>query len=245
VQKLVERNTYTPRDILAHVPGHCDQTLKDLRVRVGVSDLKTVSNNPDATLTAKGQAGQNCHVSVVYVLNMLGKPLMPCKPRKARKLLEKDLAKVVKLTPFTIQLTYRGGEAKQPITLGVDSGFSHIGLSATAKKEELYSAEVQLRDDIVKLNAERKQYRRARRYRKTWYRKKRFLNRGNRPRGWLAPSIQHKLDSHIKAINDVKKILPIREIIIEGASFDIQRIKNPEIQKEDYQKDGQHSLYLL
>ena len=55
----------------------------------------------------------------VYVLNMRGKPLMPTYPAKARHLLEKGKAKVVKRTPFTIQLTYPTGEAKQPITLGV------------------------------------------------------------------------------------------------------------------------------
>ena len=235
MQKLDTRDTYTPTDI-SHVRSNCDQILKDLRERVGVSDLKTVSNNPDATLTAKGQAGQNINVSVVYVLNMQGKPLMPCKPQKARKLLKKGFARVVMQSPFTIQLTHRTGETTQPITLGVDSGFSHIGLSAITQKEELYSAEVQLRDDIVKLNAERRQYRRSRRHRKTWYRKKRFLNRGNKQQGWFAPSIRHKLDSHIKIINEVKAILPITKIIIEGASFDIQKIKNPNIEKEDYQK---------
>ena len=41
---------------------------------------------------------------VVYVLNQNGHPLMPCKPSKARKLLREKRAKVVHLTPFTIQL---------------------------------------------------------------------------------------------------------------------------------------------
>ena len=151
MQKLDTRDTYTPTDI-SHVRSNCDQPLKDLRERVGVSDLKTVSNNPDATLTAKGQAGQNMRVSVVYVLNMRGKPLMPCKPQKARILLEKADAKVIKRTPFTIQLLRPFGETKQPIVLGVDSGYSHIGLSAITKKNELYATEIHLREDIVKLN---------------------------------------------------------------------------------------------
>ena len=33
---------------------------------------------------------------LVYVLNKDGKPLIPCKPRKTRKLLEANKAKVVK-----------------------------------------------------------------------------------------------------------------------------------------------------
>ena len=162
---------------------------------------------------------------VVYVLNRHGKPLMPCHAAKARILLKQGKAKVAQRTPFTIQLLYGSSGYRQPVTLGVDSGYSHIGLSAVTEKKEVYSAEVELRTDIVKLLSERRKYRRARRYRKTRYRKPRFLNR-RRPEGWLAPSIQHKLDSHIKAIEQVKKILPITAINIEVAAFDIQKIKN-------------------
>jgi hypothetical protein len=177
-------------------------------------------------------------VSAVYVLNMRGQPLMPTTPRKARILLKEDKAKVVKRTPFTIQLNYATGETKQEIALSVDSGFENIGLSAITDKKEVYSAEVKLRTDIVKLNSERRQYRRARRNRKTWYRPPRFLNR-KKPEGWLAPSIQHKLDSHIKLINKVKQLLPITKIIIEVAAFDIQKIKNHEISGTEYQNGVQ------
>lgn len=58
---------------------------------------------------------------------------MPCKPRKARLLLKQGKAKVVKRDPFTIQLTIATGEAKQDISLGVDSGSKYIGISATTK----------------------------------------------------------------------------------------------------------------
>jgi len=142
------------------------------------------------------------------------------------------------VSPFTIQLKYITGETKQEITLGVDSGYENIGISAITGKKEVYSAEVKLRTDIVKLNSERKQYRRARRNRKTWYRAPRFLNR-KKPDGWLAPSIQHKLDSHIKLINKVKQLLPTTKIVIEVAAFDIQKIKNPEISGTGYQNGVQ------
>jgi hypothetical protein len=92
--------------------------------------------------------------------------------------------------------------------------------------------------DIVKLNSERRQYRRTRHNRKTWYRKPRFLNR-QKDKGWLAPSIQHKIDSQIKLINIVKRILPITKINVEVASFDIQKIKNPDIDGVDYQNGEQ------
>ena len=101
---------------------------------------------------------------------------------------------------------------------------------------------MKLRTDIVKLNSERRQYRRARRNRKTWYREPRFLNR-KKDNGWLAPSIQHKLDSHIKLIDMVKKILPITKINIEVANFDIQKIKNPDIEGTDYQNGEQSGFW--
>ena len=64
----------------------------------------------------------------VYVLNMHGEPLMPCKPRKARKLLEEEKAKVVNRTPFTIQLLYGSSGYKQQVNLGVDAGSKYIGV---------------------------------------------------------------------------------------------------------------------
>jgi len=209
MQQLEERNTYTPTDI-PHVSGNCDLSL-NREETLSVAGLKTSSNNSDAALIATEHAKQNMSVSAVYVLNMRGQPLMPTTPRKAQNLLKEDKAKVVKRTPFTIQLKYATGEVKQEIALGIDSGYQNIGISAITEKKEVYSAEVKLRTDMVKLNSERRQYRRARRSRKTWCRPPRFLNRKN-PEGWLAPSIQNKLDSHIKLINKVKQLLPITTV---------------------------------
>ncbi len=250
MQKLEERNTYTPTDVPQvrlknpskkdeyHGVFQCSNCGLSLNrgETLSVPDLKTSSNNSDAALSAKkGHAGQDLRVPAVYVLNMRGKPLMPTTPRKARILLKEGKAKVVKRTPFTIQLKYATGEAKQEITLGVDSGYENIGLSAITKKKEVYSADVKLRKDIVKLNSEKRQYRRARRHRKTWYRRPRFINR-KKPEEWLAPSIQHKLDSHIKLINKIREILPVSCIIIEVASFDAQKMQNPEISGIEYQQ---------
>ncbi|OAO79734.1 YgjD/Kae1/Qri7 family required for threonylcarbamoyladenosine (t(6)A) formation in tRNA [Anoxybacillus flavithermus] len=174
----------------------------------------------------------------VYVINKHGNPLMPCSPRKARILLKNKKAKVVKRTPFTIQLLYGSSGYKQPISLGVDTGTKHVGLSATTKIQVLLEAEVQLRTDIQELLATRRQFRRSRRNRNTRYRKARFLNR-KKPNGWLAPSIQHKVDSHIKLVKWVHSLLPITHITVEVAQFDTQKIKNPDIQGAAYQQGEQ------
>jgi len=198
--------------------------------------MTSLYNNLDAALTLKGENMQ------VYVLNHKGKPLMPCSPRTARLLLKENKVLVVKRTPFTIRWTVPTRSYTQPVTLGVDSGFTHVGLSVVSEKEELFAADALLRTDIVKLNSERRQYRRARRNRKTWYRQSRFLNR-KKAEGWLAPSIQHKLDSHIKLIGKVKELLPVTKTIIEVAAFDIQKIKNPDIEGEGYQNGEQAGFW--
>lgn len=241
MQQLSGRDTYTPT-VIPHDRGNCGLSLNAPET-VSVADLKTPDNNPDAALTLKG--GRNLRVSdkiSVFVLNQRGIPLMPCTPRKAKVLLREGKAKVVKRTPFTIQLLCATGETKQPVTLGVDSGYTSIGLSAVSEKKELYSAEVKLRTDIIKLNSERSQYRRSRRYRNTWYRKPRFLNR-KKPDGWLAPSIQNKVDAHLKVINQVKEILPVTHLNIEVGAFDIQKIKNPDMSGTDYQNGEQKGFY--
>ncbi len=178
---------------------------------------------------------------LVYVLSKDGEPLMPCKEAKTRKLLRDGKARVVKRTPFTIQLEWDCECQVQPVTLGVDTGYKNVGLSAVSDDKELFSSEVELRTDIPKLLSERRQYRRTRRNR-LWYRKSRFNNR-TRPEGWLAPSIKHKLDSHIKAVNFVSSVLPVSSITAEAAAFDIQKLKNPDISGVEYQNGEQKDFW--
>ena len=89
---------------------------------------------------------------MVYVLNENGQPLMPTENHaKVRVLLKQGKAKVVNNCPFTIQLLYSSTNYTQPVTLGVDAGSKHIGLSATTEDKELYAADVELRNDISNL----------------------------------------------------------------------------------------------
>lgn len=145
---------------------------------------------------------------------------------KVRRLLKEGKAKVLRRCPFTVQLLYETVNAVQEITLGVDAGSKHIGLSATTETKELYAGEYKLRTDITKNLATRREFRRARRNRKTRYRKPRFNNRvKSKHKGWLAPSIEAKIGSHLKIIEDIHRILPISKIVIETGAFDIQKLK--------------------
>ena len=182
---------------------------------------------------------------MVYVLNSNGQPLMPTKRHgKVRRLLRSGQAKVVNSCPFVIKLLFQAGESLQPITLGVDAGSKHIGLSATTETEELYAGDVELRNDIVDKLSTRREFRRSRRYRKKRYRKARFSNRtASKKEGWLAPSVRQKVESHLTAVNRIHKILPISKIVVEVAAFDIQKIKNPDISGKEYQEGEQMDFW--
>ena len=182
---------------------------------------------------------------MVYVLDIEGKPLMPTERHgKVRRLLREGQAHVVRLQPFTIQLDYESTTYKQEVSLGIDAGSMHIGVSATTEKRELFAAEVILRTDIVKKLASRSELRRTRRNRKNRYRKPRFDNR-RRKEGWLPPSIRNKVGSHLKVIRLVHSLLPVTKTTIEVAQFDAQKIKNDAIQGVGYQQGEQMGFWNI
>lgn len=178
---------------------------------------------------------------MVYVLNSNGQPLMPTKRHgKVRRLLRSGQAKVVNSCPFVIKLLYQVEEIIQSITLGVDTGSKHIGLSATTETENLYAEDVELRNDIVDKLSTRREFRRSRRNRKTRYRKARFSNRtASKKEDWLAPSVRQKVESHLTVVERIHRILPISKMVVEVAAFDIQKIKNPDISGKEYQEGEQ------
>ena len=185
----------------------------------------------------------------VFVLNKHGNPLMPCNPRKARLLLKQQKAVVAKQMPFTIRLLYGSSGYKQPVSLGVDAGSKHIGIAAATEKEVLFAEELTPRNDVVNLMSTRRQNRKSRRSRKTRYRAARFNNRvHSKHKGWLAPSVEVKIQEHITAIKHVQQILPVTEIHVETAEFDPQRMKAMEEGKPlpvgtDYQLGEMYDSY--
>lgn len=161
---------------------------------------------------------------------------------KVRRLLNEGKAKVVKKLPFTIQLLYDSTEFTQPVTLGIDSGSKHVGVSVVANNKELFSGEHVLRDGktgVPNLIEARRSLRRSRRNRKTRYRQARFNNRAKKPshgyNKWFTPTTRTQIAGHEHIIRELKKILPISHIIVECASFDTQLLKNPDINGIGYQ----------
>ncbi len=180
---------------------------------------------------------------MIYVKSKDGKAIMPSeRGGRIGYLLRHGKAHVVSRVLFVVQLDYDSTTYTQNVSLGIDAGSKHIGVSASSEKKELFAAQVELRSDIVKLLSTRRELRRNRRNRKTRYRKARFDNRKKKD-GWLAPSVEQKVDSHLKVIRLVHKLLPITKTTIEVAQFDAQKIKNPDINGEDYQQGEQMGFW--
>lgn len=181
---------------------------------------------------------------MVYVINKQGQALMPTERfGKVRRLLKNSLAHVVCRIPFTIQLDYDTTDYTQPVSLGVDAGSKHIGISATTSEKEMYAADVELRNDIVDKLSTRREQRRTRRSRLR-YRKARFNNRvSSKRKGWLAPSVENKIQTHLTVVEKIHKFLPITNIVVETASFDIQKINNPSISGVEYQQGEQLDFF--
>lgn len=230
MQKLLVELKNTPRDVqLFQVPCSVSSSL-NREETLSVKSKVLANNNPEGTHSQ--HTGRSLK-PLAYVLSMEGTQLMPCSQAKAKRMLKKGGAHVVKIFPFTIRLNFKCKNKVQKTTLGIDSGYENIGFSIVSDTKELLSGIVKLDGKTSKRLLERKMYRRGRRN-KLWYRKPRFLNR-NKKEGWLPPSIQRRYDTHLELIKKLKNILPVSEVIIEKANFDIQKILDPEIQGIKYQ----------
>ena len=189
-------------------------------------------------IAGKGEKMEYENANRVFLLGRDGKPLMPCRPRKARLLLKSGKAFVVKKYPFTIQLKYGSYGYKQKVSLGVDTGQRHIGFAVTSQDKVLHQSEVELRQDVHTNLYTRKIYRRGRRNRKTRYRQARFLNRvhGKRDGLWLPPSVKGKASHNIAWIKRYLAVLPNPDLHIEVGKFDMAKMVNPAISGKQYQE---------
>jgi len=172
----------------------------------------------------------------VFVLDANRKPLTPCKPSLARKLLKVGKAKVFRLYPFTLLLKKKVTEDPQPVTLKIDPGSKVTGLAILLHSSLIWVAELTHRGQAIKTSLEsRRSLRRGRRSRHTRYRQARFLNR-TKPKGWLAPSLRHRVETTLTWVNKLSKLAPVKTIFQELVRFDLQKIENPEISGVEYQQ---------
>ena len=188
----------------------------------------------------------------VFVLERTGKALMPCSEKRARLLLARGRACVHRLVPFVIRLTDRQLDTctLQPLRIKLDPGSKTTGLALVRDTEHLNTDTGEIQRGVAVLSlielvhrgrqisealTARRQMRRRRRG-CLRYRAPRFLNRGNKQRGWLAPSLQHRINTTTAWVARFRRWSPVTALSAELVRFDMQRLQNPEISGVEYQQ---------
>ncbi len=172
----------------------------------------------------------------VFVLDSKKRPLTPCKPSMAKKLLNAGKAAVFKRYPFTIILKKECiANQSNELKLKIDPGSKTTGFAIIKENQAIWVAELNHRGSIIKKKLDsRRQSRRLRRS-KLRYRKPRFLNR-KRLDGWLAPSVKHGVLTIMTWVKRLIKVCTIKSLAMELVRFDTQKLDNPEISGFEYQQ---------
>jgi 5-methylcytosine-specific restriction endonuclease McrA len=185
----------------------------------------------------------------VFVLDKRQQPLMPCSEKRARLLLSHGNAVVHKMYPFTIRLKVRLGGEAQPVRVKLDPGSKITGIAMVREAESwdrdtgeirssthvLWMAELIQRGHAIRdALTQRLSFRRRRRSTNLRHRAPRFLNR-RKPEGWLAPSLQHRVDTTLSWVHRLQRLSPVCAISTELVRFDMQALQNPEISRVEYQ----------
>jgi len=186
----------------------------------------------------------------VFVLDKKKRPLMPCSEKRARLLLKRERAVVVRLAPFTIRLKDRVGGATQSMRIKLDPGSKTTGIAVVREDEQvdpetgevlrtvtvLWLAELTHRGhQISEALTARSAMRRRRRTANLRHRAPRFDNR-TKPQGWLAPSLRHRVETTAAWVERLRRLAPITAISQELVRFDMQAMQNPEISGVEYQQ---------
>lgn len=229
------RITDTPRSAPL-APGNCgheDEEDRIKRVNSEPTCLNDAISNPEVVdKGGEGNPAIQINKTYAFVLHSDGTPLMPMLVGKAKNMIRHNKAVVVKCKPLVIKLSYDTGKRVDDLTMGIDSGAIYIGYSIISKESLKEYICGTLEQEHVGKNAnpvkqrmdDRRAYRKYRRS-KLWHRERRFLNR-KRKIGEFAVSINRKYETHLHLIDKLKKFIPISNISIEVAKFDLSKMED-------------------
>ena len=176
---------------------------------------------------------------------------MPCSEKRARLLLERGRARLHRVVPFVIRLVDRQAETSelQPLRVKLDPGSKTTGLALVRDTSQVDTTTGEILRGAAVLNlfelthrgrqisealTARRSMRRRRRS-NLRYRAPRFVNR-TRPAGWLAPSLQHRVDTTLAWVRRLQRWAPVTGVSTELVRFDLQQLQNPEISGPEYQQ---------
>lgn len=198
--------------------------------------MTSLSNIPEANMTGAIPGDSEMNANFVFVLDTDKRPLSPCHPARARELLGKGKAAVFRRYPFTIILKRSVPDAEpQECQLKLDPGSKTTGIALVQGDKVIWGAEIEHRGGLIKKKLADRRSRRRQRRSRLRYRQPRFLNR-TRSKGWLAPSLQHRVDTTMTWVNRLMRFAPVGELTQELVRFDMQKMQNPEISGVEYQQ---------
>ncbi|MGK7893447.1 MAG: RRXRR domain-containing protein, partial [Xenococcus sp. (in: cyanobacteria)] len=167
----------------------------------------------------------------VPVVSAEGKPLMPTKPSKARKLVRdgQAIGKWDKLNQYYIQLTFTpSGTETQPISCGIDPGKHYGSLGIQSSKATLFTSHIFLPFKIVKQRMKQRSLMRRNRRGRRINRQLPFEQRAhrqcrfsNRKQSKLPPSIRANCQLLLRVVTELAKVYPISSIIYEYVRADV------------------------
>jgi 5-methylcytosine-specific restriction endonuclease McrA len=179
----------------------------------------------------------------VFVLDRRKKPLMPCSEKRARQLLATKRARIHRMVPFTIRLVDRtaGASAFQAVRLKLDPGSKTTGVAlvregVTSRDQTVLALiEVEHRSNRIRDALAQRRTSRRRRRNQLRYRPARFNNRP-KPKGWLAPSLRHRVETIESWTSRLTRVVPLTAIDQQLAKFDTQAMQDPTIEGVRYQQ---------
>ena len=178
----------------------------------------------------------------VFVLGTDKRPLMPCSEKRARLLLERKRAAIIRRCPFTIILKDRTQDdcELQPVAMKLDPGSRTTGVAVvrseggSARTAVLFLADLTHRGRRISEKLTVRSAFRRRRRSNLRYRPARFANR-TKPKGWLAPSLRHRVETVSSWVSRLRRLAPVTGLAMELVRFDMQAMENPEIEGAEYQ----------
>ncbi|TFE72905.1 HNH endonuclease [Candidatus Methylacidiphilum fumarolicum] len=196
---------------------------------------RNANQAPSPEITGKGSVSSH-----VFVLDKRKRPLMPCLPVRAKRLLSLGRAGVHRVYPFTIRLKFRTSGNTQPVQLKLDPGSRTTGLALLRedgiRQHVFWMVELEYRGEAIRASlTQRRAFRRHRSSANLQYQPPRFNNRA-RPEGWIAPSSRLRVDTTMSWVNRLGRLAPITGLSVELVRFDTLAMQNPEISGVEYQQ---------
>lgn len=151
---------------------------------------------------------------LVPVVSKTGKPLMPCRPARAKELMKKGKAVgKFKKGVFYIKLTKREDGETQEIVVGIDPGSKKEGFTIKSEAHTYLNIQADAITWVKDRLEARRNMRRTRRNRKTPCRKPRFYRARNN--NFIPPSTKARWDWKLRICNWLCKLYPITHFVVE------------------------------